>query len=71
MKVGARNKLVAYVTDIKRGGVMGQVKVTLGNTDGLGMSSVMTLDSIEEMDLKVGDEVEVVVKAINVLLLKR
>jgi molybdopterin-binding protein len=30
----------------------------------------MTIDSLEELGVKVGDQVEVVVKAVNVLLLK-
>ena len=34
------------------------------------MSSVMTTESIEEMGLKEGDKVKVVVKAVNVLLIK-
>jgi hypothetical protein len=34
------------------------------------MASVMTLDSIEELGLKKGDRVRVVVKAVNVLLIK-
>jgi molybdopterin-binding protein len=70
MRVGAQNKLIAEVAEIKRGGVMCHVKVRLKAGDGAGMSSVMTLDSLEEMGLKVGDEVEVVVKAVNVLLVK-
>ena len=70
MKVGARNKLVAEVMEIKRGTVMCQVKVGLKRGPGLMMSSVMTLDSLDELGIKVGDEVEVVVKAVNVLLMK-
>lgn len=34
------------------------------------MGSVMTLESLEELGIKAGDEVEVVVKAVNVLLMK-
>jgi molybdopterin-binding protein len=34
------------------------------------ISSVMTLESLEEMGLKEGDNVQVVVKAVNVLLVK-
>jgi molybdate transport system regulatory protein len=68
MKVGARNKLTAKVTEVKRGTVMGEVKVKL--TVAGDMASVMTLESIDELGLKPGDEVEVVVKAVNVLLLK-
>ena len=69
MKVGARNRIVAKVTEIKKGTLMGQVKVTVPAS--VKMSSVMTLESIEELDLKPGDEVEVIVKAINVLLIKQ
>lgn len=70
MKIGARNKLIAEVVEIQKGGVMCHVKVRLKPGEGLGMSSVMTLDSLEEMSLREGDEVEVVVKAVNVLLAK-
>jgi molybdopterin-binding protein len=68
MQIGARNRLDAEVVDIKRGGVMGQVRVRLAG--GETMESVMTLDSLDEMGLKVGDRVRVAVKAVNVLLIK-
>jgi len=68
MKVGARNRIVGKVTEIKKGTLMGQVKLTV-QADAT-MSSVMTLDSIKELGLKKGDEVEVIVKAVNVLLVK-
>ena len=69
MKIGARNKLMAEVTEVKRGAVMGEVKVKLKVADAP-MASVMTLESIDDLALKKGDKVEVVVKAVNVLLLK-
>ncbi len=68
MKVGARNRITGKVTEIKKGSLMAQVKVEVAK--GVRMASVMTLDSLEDMKLKKGDEVEVVVKAVNVLLLK-
>src|SRR4051812_3258234 len=68
MEIGARNRLEGKVTSIKRGTVMCQVKVELAG--GAQMESVMTLDSLDEMKLKVGDKVRVAVKAVNVLLLK-
>jgi len=68
MKVGARNRIVGKVKEIKRGTLMAQVKVEVAK--GVRMSSVMTIDSLEDMKLEKGDEVEVVVKAVNVLLLK-
>jgi len=68
MQIGARNKLEGEVTKIKRGTVMCQVVVRV--VGGAQMESVMTLDSLDDMGLKVGDKVRVTVKAVNVLLLK-
>jgi molybdopterin-binding protein len=68
MKVGARNRLEGEVVEVKRGTVMCQVKVRVaGNAM---MESVMTLDSLDELGIKVGDKVRVAVKAVNVLLFK-
>jgi len=68
MKIGARNRLEGDVVEIKRGTVMCQVKVRVaGNAM---MESVMTLDSLDDVGIKVGDKVRVAVKAVNVLLIK-
>ena len=67
MKVGARNRIVGKVTEIKKGSVMCQVRVEIPAS---AMSSVMTMDSLDEMGLKKGDSVQVVVKGVNVLLIK-
>ena len=69
MKHGARNDIPATVSKIKKGGVMCQIEVTLEGTD-YTMSSVMTLDSLDTLGLKIGDRVHVVAKAVNVLLMK-
>jgi molybdopterin-binding protein len=68
MEIGARNRLEGEVVEIKRGSVMCQVRVKV--VGGAIMESVMTLDSANELHLKVGDKVRVAVKAVNVLLLK-
>ena len=68
MKIGARNQLIGEVTEIKRGALMGEVKLTIPADSP--MASVMTLESIDDMKLKKGDKVRVVVKAVNVLLIK-
>lgn len=68
MKIGARNRLEGEVTDIKRGTVMSQVKVRVAG--GAIMESVMTLDSLDELGIKVGDKARVAVKAVNVMLIK-
>lgn len=69
MKHGARNDIPAQVTAIKLGTVMCQIDVKLKDTD-YKMSSVMTLESLDTLGLKEGDEVHVVAKAVNVLLMK-
>ena len=68
MKVGARNQLKAQVTAIKRGEVMAQIKFVIPAESAMG--SVITVESLEEMGLEVGDEVELFVKAVNVLPVK-
>ena len=67
MKIGARNQIVGTVTDIKKGAVMCQVKLDVPASK---MSSVLTVESVDDMSLKPGDKVHVIVKAIHVLLLK-
>lgn len=67
MKVGARNQIIGTVTEIKKGSIMCQVKLDIPASK---MSSVMTIDSCEDMSLKKGDKVHVIVKAIHVLLMK-
>ncbi len=67
MKYGARNQLTGTITEVKKGMVMCHVRldVTAGT-----MNSVMTMESLEDLGIGVGDNVKVVVKAINVLLVK-
>ncbi len=66
MNYGARNQLRGEVVEIKRGGVMCQVKVKI-SADAT-MCSVMTLDSLDDLGIKEGSAVNVVAKAVNVML---
>ena len=68
MKVGARNKIKGKVSSIKTGGIMSLVKFDV--TDPCTMASVLTTESLEELGIKDGDEVELIVKAIHVLPVK-
>jgi molybdopterin-binding protein len=68
MKVGARNRVIGEVKSISKGQVMCLVKLAIPEPSN--MASVMTLESLEEMQLKKGDKVEVIVKAVHVLLVK-
>ena len=68
MKYGAKNQLTGTVKEIKRGTVMSQVNLEI--TAGSSMSSVLTLESLDDLGINEGDQVKVVVKAVNVLLIK-
>jgi molybdopterin-binding protein len=68
MKYGARNTISAKVTSIKSGDVMSLVKFEV--TDPAQMASVLTTESLEDLDLKEDDEVQLVIKAIHVLPVK-
>ena len=68
MKYGARNQIVGEVESIKEGTVMSEVKLKVLTCDF--MESVMTMNSLKELDIKKGDKIRIVVKAVNVLLVK-
>ncbi len=68
MKYGAKNQLLGTVKEIKRGGVMAQVNLDI--TAEASMSSVLTLESLDDLDIKVGDQLRIIVKAVNVILVK-
>ncbi len=68
MKYGARNQLVGKVTEIKKGKIMCQVRLKI--EAGSSVSSVMTVDSLEDLGIKKGDKAKAIVKAVNVLLVR-
>lgn len=68
MKTGARNQIAGTVKSIDKGSIMSLVKVDVPAN--IQLSSVMTIESLDDMDLKVGDKVKVIVKAVQVLLIK-
>ncbi len=68
MKYGARNNVTATVKSIKKGEVMSLVKFDV--TVPAEMASVLTTESVEHLELKEGEKVQLVVKAIHVLPVK-
>jgi molybdate transport system regulatory protein len=68
MKYGARNQIIGKVAEIKKDAVMCEVKVEIAGPSH--MASVMTVESLHDMDIKPGDHVKVIVKAVHVLLVK-
>jgi molybdate transport system regulatory protein len=68
MKYGARNRVRAKVKSVKLGDIMSLVKFDMvGPAE---MASVLTTESVEHLGLKLGDEVELIIKAIHVLPVK-
>jgi molybdopterin-binding protein len=65
MKYGARNKIIAKVQSVKKGDVMSLVKYEVSNP--AEMASVLTTESVEDLNLKVGDKVLLIIKAVHVL----
>lgn len=68
MKYAAKNQLIGTVKEIKRGGVMSQVNLEI--TADASMSSVLTIDALDDSGIVEGDQVRIIVKAVNVLLVK-
>ncbi len=67
MALSARNQLPGIVEDIQTGSIMAHVVVKVG--DNL-IESVITRNSAEELKLKKGDHVRVVVKSTEVMIQK-
>ena len=64
--IGARNIIKGTIKEIKKGTVNGIVKVDVG--EGIVLSSNCSMESIEQLGLAVGKEVQVVIKAMGVML---
>ena len=67
MALSARNQLPGTVQEVQLGSIMAHVVVKVG--DSL-VESVITRTSVEEMGLKKGDHVRVVVKSTEVMIQK-
>lgn len=67
MGLSARNQLPGKVKEIQIGDVMAHVVVRVGNNL---IESVITRNSAEELGLKKGDAVKVVIKSTEVMIQK-
>jgi molybdopterin-binding protein len=67
MAISARNQLPGRVEEILLGTVMAHITVRVG--DNL-VESVITRRSVDALQLKVGDEVKVLIKSTEVMLQK-
>ncbi|NPV92616.1 MAG: TOBE domain-containing protein [Firmicutes bacterium] len=67
MKLSGRNKLTGVVKEIKLGNVMAEVIIEAGPYQ---VVSAITRGSVEEMELKVGDNVTALIKSTSVMVMK-
>jgi molybdate transport system regulatory protein len=66
MEISARNKMKGTIEEITIGSVMAKVKINIGNENVI--SSVVTIDSVTDLELKVGDTVYAIVKSTEVMI---
>ena len=66
MEISARNKVKGTIEEITVGSVMAKVKIDIGN--GNVISSVITIESVTDLDLKAGDDVYAIVKSTEVMI---
>jgi molybdopterin-binding protein len=67
MPISARNQLVGKISDVQLGDIMAHVTVRIGKNI---VESVITRKSADELALKKGDTVTVVIKSTEVMLQK-
>ena len=67
-RLSARNRLKARVVDIQKGPITSEVKMTLGASGNL--TSIISNDAVEDLQLKPGDRVDAIIKATEVIIAK-
>jgi molybdopterin-binding protein len=68
VKISARNRLSGTVADISLGTVAAKVVLNIAGPSTV--TATITKDAVQELDLRVGDDVEAVVKASSVMILR-
>lgn len=68
LKISARNRLKGKVTHVEKNGLMAKVKVEI--TVPATVTAMISREAVEDLGIKVGDQVEAVVKATEVMIAK-
>jgi len=66
MELSARNKIKGTVKEVKLGSVMAKVAIEIAG--GTIINSIITIDSVEDLKLKEGDQVYAIVKSTEVMV---
>ena len=67
MKISGRNKLQATVKEVIKGTVMAKVVM---DYKGAELVAAITVDSVDDLDLKPGDTVTALIKATEMMVIK-
>ena len=65
MKLSARNALKGKIVEISKGTIVAKVKVDVG---GQTVTSMISVEAVEDLDLKVGDAVQAIIKSSEVMI---
>lgn len=67
LRTSARNRLPGTITSVKRGDIMAQVDIRVGDNH---IVSLISREAADELGLKDGDQVVAIVKATEVMVAK-
>ena len=67
MKTSARNLVPGKIVKVETDRIMAKVKVEIEPAT---LTSVITKESVDDLDLKVGDHVKIMVKSTSVMIVK-
>lgn len=68
LKISARNQLQGRIVSVEKDGITGKVKIELEAPTVI--TAVITKEAVEDLDLKVGDKVQAIVKSTEVMVAK-
>ena len=68
MQISGRNKIKGKVTKVKTDTVNAEIEIDAGNE--IKIAGVITKQSMENMNIKIGDEIIALIKASSVMFIK-
>jgi len=66
MKLSARNQIKGRIIAVERGQTTGHVRIDIGN--GVVITSSITNEALDDLELKIGDDAIAVIKASDVMV---
>jgi molybdopterin-binding protein len=67
MQLSARNSLKGKIVEISKGQIVAKVKLDIG---GQFVTSVISVDAVDELHLAVGEDVQAIIKSSEVMIAK-